>query len=584
DDATASELPLVFSAGNLGGNASTLTSPKEAKNVIVVGASCGARSEGLPTDNVDSVAGFSSRGPTSDGRICPHVVAPGTDVVGARPQQQYPLFEELLPAFTDDGGSTHPGHLLQEGTSPAAPHVSGLLALYIEWWQTNHAGKTPSPAMLKALLVNGARDMGGGENWRVQRDWTYDYMGVSSLPNRYKSIDLAGVPDEVVESYWDETAETFEHVVLTQVASQDALTGDGMWAVDTSTASAPVLYVRSSLGSQSVKQSMSPKTNLDRSRIMYRDSDGLGHIPNNDQGWGRPGLKTVLLQDPAGDRGPKICFDQQHAFDTILQEFTVRVAPKYTDRPLRVTLTWTDAAAAPDDADVLTNDLNLEVIEESTSQTYWGNVFDAATGFSTAGGAADGTDNLECVYIENPSGTYEINVVAWVLTEDARHAGTPGNPWQDFALVVDNAELASASPAAVVPVVDRSGSMVTSGYVDVTRAATRQFVDLMEVDDQLGVVSFGTSATVEYSDAAGTGLETITGDTERVAAQNAVDQINFSGSTYMGGGIAAAKALLPPSTAGAERSLVLLSDGYDNQGNDNTNTTALQAAADAPVV
>jgi len=586
DDATAGELPLVFSAGNLGGNASTLTSPKEAKNAVVVGASCGARAEGLPTDDVKSVAGFSSRGPTSDGRIRPHVVAPGTDVVGARPQQQYPKFEELLPAFTDEDGTTHSGHLIQEGTSTAAPHVSGLVALYIEWWQANHDGKTPSPAMLKALLVNGARDLGGGENWRVHRAWDPDWTGsTSSLPNRFKSIDLEAIPDKVFESYYDEDTEEFVHVELTQVATQDDLTGDGMWAVDTSTVGAPVLYARSTLGFVKFSQTMNPKTNLyDRTRLMYRDAAPLDHIPDNHQGWGRAALKTVLLQDPADDRGPKICFDQQHAFDATLQEFTVRVAPKYTDRPLRVTLAWTDAAAAPDDADVLTNDLNLEVVEEATSQTYWGNNFDPATGFSTAGGTADGADNLECVYIENPSGTYEINVIAWVLNEDARHAGAVGDPWQDFALVIDNGELASADPAAVVPVVDRSGSMVTSGYVDVTRAATRQFVDLMEVDDRLGVVSFGTDATGEFTDAAGTGLETVTGDTERDAAQAAVDAIAFGGSTNMGGGIAAAKALLPPDTDPVQRALVLLSDGYDNQGNDSANPTAAQAVADAPAV
>ena len=58
---------VVNSAGNLGPEASTLSAPADAKNMIAVGA---VNFAGL-------IADFSSRGPTADGRIKPEVVARG---------------------------------------------------------------------------------------------------------------------------------------------------------------------------------------------------------------------------------------------------------------------------------------------------------------------------------------------------------------------------------------------------------------------------------------------------------------------------------------------------------------------------
>jgi len=46
----------------------------------------------------------------------------------------------------------------------AAPHVSGCCALIIEWWRNLTGGADPSPAVLKALLINGAEDIAGGPN------------------------------------------------------------------------------------------------------------------------------------------------------------------------------------------------------------------------------------------------------------------------------------------------------------------------------------------------------------------------------------------------------------------------------------
>ena len=148
----------VFSAGNSGPGASTLTAPKEAKNVITVGSSLNFRA-----GSIDSMSSFSSRGPAVDGRILPTVAAPGDTIASSR---------------NDDGGScstaiagTSNLYAFCSGTSMAAPQVSGVLAVATEWWRDFNAGANPSPAMAKALLVNSAIDMGTADRPNNSEGW-----------------------------------------------------------------------------------------------------------------------------------------------------------------------------------------------------------------------------------------------------------------------------------------------------------------------------------------------------------------------------------------------------------------------------
>lgn len=458
-------LVIVFSAGNSGPGASTVT--KNPKNAILVGNQLNFRpGEGNANDDIRGINNSSSRGPAADGRTLPTVIAPGTDIIST-----YSPVGFRSGPYTDTGGTLHPVHAPMTGTSMAAPHVSGMSALIIDWRRQTRNGKTPSPALVKALLVATTESAQGGP-------------GVAG-----------GLPAE----------------------------------------------------------------------------------PNNQVGWGRVSIENALLQAPASDRGPKIFVDQRHAFTATGQEYTIRVAAADGARPLRVALTWTDAAGTVGANPALVNDLDLEVRSLATGNLFRGNVL--AGGFSVTGGAADNLNNTEVVAIQNPAGVYEVTVVAANVPSSARP--DLARPWQDFALVVDNAEVPTADPVSVVTVLDRSGSMQIYGYVDITRQTLRQFIDLMSVDDSVGVVSFGDTGTEEYP---GTGSpQQITGQATRNAAKAEVNGIGFGGCTFMGAGIQTGGSML--AGAGSRRALVLLSDGYDNKGCDQFNPTkpsALDAAAALP--
>ncbi len=148
----------VFSAGNSGPGANTLTSPKEAKNLIIV-----ASSRNYRVGSIDAISSFSSRGPSVDGRIVPTITTPGEQIASAR---------------NDTGGScstaiagTNNLYAFCSGTSMAAPHASGAIVLATEWWRSFNAGANPSAAMAKALLVNGAVDMGTADIPNFNEGW-----------------------------------------------------------------------------------------------------------------------------------------------------------------------------------------------------------------------------------------------------------------------------------------------------------------------------------------------------------------------------------------------------------------------------
>jgi hypothetical protein len=180
------EMIIVFAAGNSGSGASTVGSPGTAKNIISAGAAenahpfgaadaCGIGDTGA--DSANDIIFFSSRGPCTDGRIKPDLVAAGTHVSGAVAQAAGQHAEppanlngQQLACFDASGVCAGPGSnfwplgqqwtTASSGTSHSTPLIAGA-ALMTRQYLINTTSITPSATMVKAWLINSARYMNG---------------------------------------------------------------------------------------------------------------------------------------------------------------------------------------------------------------------------------------------------------------------------------------------------------------------------------------------------------------------------------------------------------------------------------------
>jgi len=187
-------------------NPSSVTAPGTAKNCITIGASENNRPafngetygdwwpgdypaspfKNAPmADNPAHIVPFSSRGPTTDGRCKPDVLAPGTFVLSTR-SSRIALNNTAWAPFAASRRYFHMG-----GTSMATPLAAGAVGLLREHLRKKKVAGGPTAALLKALLVASAHRLpSAGPRQLVDNHQGYGLIDLGSVikPSQGRSV------------------------------------------------------------------------------------------------------------------------------------------------------------------------------------------------------------------------------------------------------------------------------------------------------------------------------------------------------------------------------------------------------------
>ncbi|HEX2088963.1 MAG TPA: S8 family peptidase [Actinomycetota bacterium] len=148
----ASGIFVAVAAGNRGPYIGTVGKPGDDPFVVSVGA---ANLNGTPDRTDDTVAEFSSRGPTQDGLARPDLVAPGISIVSNRVKGSTVDLAHPLAAVDDN-------YMKGTGTSQATAVIAGVAALMYQ------ANPSMSVNVAKATMIQTSGDStallpGGGQ-------------------------------------------------------------------------------------------------------------------------------------------------------------------------------------------------------------------------------------------------------------------------------------------------------------------------------------------------------------------------------------------------------------------------------------
>lgn len=198
--------------------------------------------------------------------------------------------------------------------------------------------------------------------------------------------------------------------------------------------------------------------------------------PNNVAGWGRASLTDTL-----GLGGPDQIWLKEHSGGISTGQTAVYSVTVAAGQAFRVTLAWTDVAAAPLVGKTLVNDLDLEIISPSGPLLQGNRQADLPAECRDSGGA-DRCNNVESIEIAAPvSGTYRIRVAG---------SSVPDGP-QPFALAAHAGSVTDlAAPHGVMlqPIDNQGQPLLDMNWNAVA--------DAMFYQVQISSVSVGSSTPV----------------------------------------------------------------------------------------
>ena len=172
-------------------------------------------------------------------------------------------------------------------------------------------------------------------------------------------------------------------------------------------------------GSANLSDAISPSGALVKAVLLNSavDMTNVSGYPSNLEGWGRVTAADSLYFD--GDARNLYIETLTNRFGLSTGESnSFNVSVQDPSEPLKITMVFTDVAAASGASFAPVNDLDLEVVSP-TGAVYRGNVFSG--GQSTTGGSFDIRNNVEQVHINTPqAGNWTVNIIASAVNQDVQ--------------------------------------------------------------------------------------------------------------------------------------------------------------------
>ncbi|MDR4505440.1 MAG: S8 family serine peptidase [Candidatus Scalindua sp.] len=505
--------------GSCGSSYGTIAPPGSAKNPIHVGAS---------NSNDNSIAAFSSWGPTDDGRIKPTITAAGSQT------------DDDIGVTSTDIGDTYS---VKCGTSMATPAVAGIVALMLEQYREEYATSGEFlPSTAKAILMNSASDAGN-----VGPDYQFGYGLVDAQAAVDTIIDghfrestlhsngeeheyavrvLGGTGELQVSLAWDDPAATaYSVTALVNDLDLELISPMGVihqaWILDPAN---PVLAATTgtdTLNNQEQVTVNNPEIGVWRVRVRGTV------VPTTPQQYSLAATHQLVSMDileptssasqnigPYDDPGKlliRLAIKDNHG-----GPFTIPINPALD---LAITI-----GSEP---------VNNIILASTVGNEYW-LIVNAPTQLA--------------------QGCYDLSVSLFDLISDSES---------------NSVCYTEANEEDMILTMDVSGSMGLDSKLDAAKDASQFFITMTDIDDKIGVVSFSwqdpsaDNTLVDYP------LTAITGNNIKNAASLAVEGLTAGGWTPLGSGMQSANnEMIDKGDPAHEHTIVLLSDGISNRGID----------------